>query len=181
MSAIIGDPRFPRTKRFDMEERKRLIFNAKQRNFGVRRVFSPSSSVAPGQRVVVPLLGAHPSFVVSTAAPTRRSFPPLPPRSSGRRQRARGAEGGEAARGRARGGVRQAPRVDDGVLRQAARADGARAPRGASGAQQKRRGIPRGASGARPSTAATARRVEAFPSSRAGVERAILARRAAPA
>jgi hypothetical protein len=34
---------------------------------------------------------------------------------------------------------------------------------------------------AAPSTAATARRVEAFPSSRAGVERAILARRAAPA
>lgn len=36
MSAIeIGTQRFPRTKRFDMEERKTLVFNAKKRTIGV--------------------------------------------------------------------------------------------------------------------------------------------------
>jgi hypothetical protein len=34
----IGTQRFPRTKRFDMEERKTLVFNAKQRTIGVRAV-----------------------------------------------------------------------------------------------------------------------------------------------
>jgi hypothetical protein len=31
----IGEQRFPRTKRFDMEERKTLVFNAKARTIGV--------------------------------------------------------------------------------------------------------------------------------------------------
>lgn len=33
--AEIGTQNFPRTKRFDMEERKTLVFNAKQRTIGV--------------------------------------------------------------------------------------------------------------------------------------------------